>query len=226
VRFLCTVEHTLMGVGCILLGTNTAQYRIWDGMRAIDYLQSRQDIIADKIGCTGNSGGGGVFVSTSPPPYNGFTLTDFFYKKPPPTAFTPEPVRRRVAGMKQILLMIAVVALVGCGEKDDGNTGVVNPNKTSPKAVPVNIADPIVEKAIRSKLKKPTGELTEADYEKVRYLNLEDYSLTDVKGLEKLTQLKNLYLSGNELTDVKDLERLTNPSKELSLDNGSKEGTT
>ena len=28
---------------------------------------------------------------------------------PPPTAFTPEPVRRRVAGMKQILLMIAVV---------------------------------------------------------------------------------------------------------------------
>ncbi len=34
--------------------------------------------------------------------------------QPPPTAFTPEPVRRRVAGMKQILLMIAVVALVGC----------------------------------------------------------------------------------------------------------------
>jgi hypothetical protein len=38
VRFLPTTEHTLMGVGCILLGTNTAQYRIWDGMRAIDYL--------------------------------------------------------------------------------------------------------------------------------------------------------------------------------------------
>ena len=58
VRFLCTTEHTLMGVGCILLGTNTAQYRIWDGMRAIDYLQSRDDILADKIGCAGNSGGG------------------------------------------------------------------------------------------------------------------------------------------------------------------------
>ncbi|MFP6765959.1 MAG: acetylxylan esterase, partial [Planctomycetaceae bacterium] len=58
VRFLCTTEHTLMGVGCILLGTNTAQYRIWDGMRAIDYLQSREDILADRIGCAGNSGGG------------------------------------------------------------------------------------------------------------------------------------------------------------------------
>ena len=58
VRFLCTIEHTLMGQGCILLGSNVAQFRIWDGMRAIDYLQSRDDIIADKIGCTGNSGGG------------------------------------------------------------------------------------------------------------------------------------------------------------------------
>lgn len=58
VRYLCTQEHTAMGLGCILLGSNIAQYRIWDGMRAIDYLQSREDIIADKIGCTGNSGGG------------------------------------------------------------------------------------------------------------------------------------------------------------------------
>jgi dienelactone hydrolase len=58
VRFLCTIEHTMMGLGCILLGGNVAQYRIWDGMRVIDYLQSRKDILADKIGCTGNSGGG------------------------------------------------------------------------------------------------------------------------------------------------------------------------
>ena len=58
VRCLCTDEHTTMGLSCMLLGSNVAQYRIWDGMRAIDYLQSRSDIRADKIGCTGNSGGG------------------------------------------------------------------------------------------------------------------------------------------------------------------------
>lgn len=51
-------EHTLIGVGSILLGTNTAKFRIWDGMRAIDYLQSRPDIDPARIGCTGNSGGG------------------------------------------------------------------------------------------------------------------------------------------------------------------------
>lgn len=58
VRCLCTDEHTMMGLGCILLGSNVAQFRIWDGMRAIDYLQSRDDILPNQIGCTGNSGGG------------------------------------------------------------------------------------------------------------------------------------------------------------------------
>ncbi|MEQ8786296.1 MAG: acetylxylan esterase [Pirellulaceae bacterium] len=53
-----TREHTLMGVGSILVGTNTARYRIWDGIRSIDYLCSRDDIDAERIGFTGCSGGG------------------------------------------------------------------------------------------------------------------------------------------------------------------------
>ena len=51
-------EHTLVGTGSILVGRNTATYRIFDGMRCIDYLTSRPDLIASRIGCTGNSGGG------------------------------------------------------------------------------------------------------------------------------------------------------------------------
>ncbi|MBX7257971.1 MAG: acetylxylan esterase [Candidatus Hydrogenedentes bacterium] len=57
-RYGTTIHHTLVGTGAILTGTSTAMYFIWDGMRAIDFLQSRDDIIKDKIGCTGNSGGG------------------------------------------------------------------------------------------------------------------------------------------------------------------------
>ena len=50
--------HTSIGMGCILLGRNTAQFEIWDGMRAIDYLQLREEIDPHRIGCTGCSGGG------------------------------------------------------------------------------------------------------------------------------------------------------------------------
>jgi hypothetical protein len=161
----------------------------------------------------------GVFVSISAPHYDGFALTVFSTKGSPPTAFTPGPVKRRVAGMKQILLILAMVALVGCGKKP---------------------LDPIVEKAVRKSLEKPTGELTKADLEKVEYiginaqltevpkglemltklktLSLENNILTDVKGLEKLTQLTKLYLGKNQLTDVKGLEKLTQLTQ-LSLEN-------
>ena len=53
-----TTEHFLVGVGSILVGRNTASYRVWDAMRAIDYLVSRPEIDATKIGFTGCSGGG------------------------------------------------------------------------------------------------------------------------------------------------------------------------
>jgi hypothetical protein len=57
-KFGATTEHSLVGVGAILLGINTAQYRIYDGIRGLDYLASRPDIDAERLGCTGCSGGG------------------------------------------------------------------------------------------------------------------------------------------------------------------------
>ncbi len=53
-----TSEHNLEGIAPILLGRSLASYMIWDGIRGIDYLCSRPDIAPDRIGCTGNSGGG------------------------------------------------------------------------------------------------------------------------------------------------------------------------
>ena len=117
--------------------------------------------------------------------------------------------------MKQILLMMAVVALVGCGKKEapkEENRVRVQrstPKPEPPKAVPEKpIANTILEQ-----LKKPTGELTNADLEKLTQLEdlyLGFSQLTDVKGLEKLTQLTKLNLISNELTEVpKGLEKLT-----------------
>lgn len=50
--------HTMIGMGSILLGQNTSRFEVWDGMRSIDYLQSRADVIPELIGITGCSGGG------------------------------------------------------------------------------------------------------------------------------------------------------------------------
>jgi hypothetical protein len=39
-----TDEHTLAGVGALLVGRNTASYRVWDGMRSLDYLAGRSEV--------------------------------------------------------------------------------------------------------------------------------------------------------------------------------------
>ena len=57
--------------------------------------------------------------------------------------------KRRIFHIKQILLILAVVALVGC----------------SPT---VEFADPIVAKPIRVKLNKPTGDLTKAQIDQLQ----------------------------------------------------------
>jgi cephalosporin-C deacetylase-like acetyl esterase len=53
-----TTEHFLVGVGSILVGRNTATYRLHDAMRAVDYVCSRPEIDPTRIGFTGCSGGG------------------------------------------------------------------------------------------------------------------------------------------------------------------------
>ncbi|MCP5112221.1 MAG: prolyl oligopeptidase family serine peptidase, partial [bacterium] len=53
-------EHASVGTQCLLVGDCLARYTVWDGMRALDYLVSRPEVDKDRIGCTGNSGGGGL----------------------------------------------------------------------------------------------------------------------------------------------------------------------
>lgn len=51
-------EHAVLGNLAYLAGTNLARWEIWDGLRAFDYLLTRQDVDPDRINITGTSGGG------------------------------------------------------------------------------------------------------------------------------------------------------------------------
>ena len=111
------------------------------------------------------------------------------------------------SNMKQLLLICAV----GMGQS------VLAADK---KPLTKEESAKVIEAAIRKAAKKPTGELTEADLEKVELLDLSVNQLSEVpKGLEKLDQLKTLYLYGNQLTDVKGLEKLTQLEELVLADN-------
>ncbi len=53
-----TSEHEYAGRRLILLGANFGLFRVWDGIRGIDYLLTRPEVDPDRIGCCGQSGGG------------------------------------------------------------------------------------------------------------------------------------------------------------------------
>ena len=125
--------------------------------------------------------------------------------------------------MKVLISILIGLLVVGCGGKG------------------IEIANPKVEKGIRSELNKWEGKLTEADLEKITFLSLSTRFLTDLngedlqnltqlkelnirlnqltkfpEGLEKLAQLEALNLGYNNLTDLTGLEKLTK-LKELYL---------
>jgi len=53
-----TVEHQLVGVQSLLGGESLARHMIWDGIRALDLLQSLPEVDPARIGLAGCSGGG------------------------------------------------------------------------------------------------------------------------------------------------------------------------
>jgi len=58
-------DHQHSGIQCYMIGDSPIRYFIADAMRSIDYLMSRPEVDKEKIGLTGNFGGGTMTVNTA-----------------------------------------------------------------------------------------------------------------------------------------------------------------
>lgn len=63
-RSLCG-NHNLMGRQLALNGDWLGSWRVWDGIRALDYLESRPEVDAENLIISGNSGGGTLTALTA-----------------------------------------------------------------------------------------------------------------------------------------------------------------
>ena len=54
----CAREHSSLGARGWLVGWNFARFRIWDAIRAVDYVLTRKEIDGKRLGVMGTSGGG------------------------------------------------------------------------------------------------------------------------------------------------------------------------
>jgi cephalosporin-C deacetylase-like acetyl esterase len=57
-EYFVTTEHGYLGSYAFLAQGSFARYLLWDGTRALDYLEQRDDVDRTRMACTGASGGG------------------------------------------------------------------------------------------------------------------------------------------------------------------------
>ncbi|WP_234124600.1 leucine-rich repeat domain-containing protein [Clostridium hydrogenum] len=73
----------------------------------------------------------------------------------------------------------------------------------------IGFKDKNLESAVRNAIGKQSGDLTKSDLEQVTTLAAVDDNITDLSGIENLTNLNSIFLGGNSISNLEPLEKLT-----------------
>ncbi|MDP4146205.1 MAG: leucine-rich repeat domain-containing protein [Bacillota bacterium] len=93
---------------------------------------------------------------------------------------------------------------------NDTKTGTVTNNSV------VTFKSKALETAVRNVLGKSTGILYKNDVEKITQLNVENKDITDLSGIENLTNLQTIDFAKNQISDISPLKNLKN-LKDINL---------
>ena len=113
------------------------------------------------------------------------------------------------------IIFLFSISLVGCS-----STKIVFLNNTTQqKSISVQITESTVitfpdknlEQTIREEIQCPTGDILKDDVDKITKLqNAQDKHITNLSGIENLTNLTLLNLSNNQISNIEPLKGLTN----------------
>jgi hypothetical protein len=122
-------HHYIQGYQCMPSARHIAQYFIWDGIRCLDYLETRREVDTKRIACSGCSGGGALTnyiaalderVAVAVPASwvtNSFTLTQESGLHT--ESWFPDMCAPHGPGTRQLLACIAPRPLLIIGNGDD-----------------------------------------------------------------------------------------------------------
>ena len=82
--------------------------------------------------------------------------------------------------------------------------------KPDPCSVIITFPDPNLERGILATIGKPAPPIYLCEVQDITFLDLSNYNISDITGIEHLTALKTLILNDNNISDINPIRRLTN----------------
>jgi len=117
-------------------------------------------------------------------------------------------VTGKIGAMKHAILIFSLLTLLGCGKGgEDPDASVMN---LFDAAKP---ADQKILAQLRIAVRKPVGDLTRGDLDKVKVLKVRESEIADLSLFVELRNLEELDLHKNKITDLKPLVKLPNLKK-------------